>query len=106
MADAKKSGNIFGEVVGCLILVITVIAVIFWFIVKPKLEEAGYSFSGISEKASSMKESVSETLRDAADKYRDTKSKVQDKTDEAKDKIDDTVDGMKKNNSSKTPVFE
>ena len=106
MADAKKSGNVFGEVVGCLILVITVIVVVFWFIVKPKLEEAGYSFSGISEKASSIKESVSETLHDAADKYRDTKSKVKDKTDETKDKIDDTVDGMKKNNSSKTPLFE
>lgn len=106
MADAKKSGNIFGEVVGCLILVITAIVVIFWFIVKPKLEESGYSFSGISEKASSIKESVSETLHDAASKYQDTKSKVKDKSDETKEKIDDTVDGMKKNNSSTIPVFE
>jgi hypothetical protein len=106
MADAKKSGNIFGEVVGCLILVIAVIVVLFWFILKPKLEEAGYSFSGISEKASNIKESVSETFNNAADKYRDTKSKVNDKTDEAKDKIDDTVDGIKKSNSSKTPIFE
>jgi len=106
MAEAKKSGNVFGEVVGCLILVIAVIVVLFWFILKPKLEEAGYSFSGISEKASNIKETVSETFSNAADKYRDTKSKVNDKTDEAKDKIDETVDGMKKNNSSKTPIFE
>ncbi|MFA6103427.1 MAG: hypothetical protein WCV67_10695 [Victivallaceae bacterium] len=106
MADAKKSGNVFGEVVGCLILVIAVLVVLFWFLLKPKLEEAGYSFSGISEKASNIKESVSETFSNATDKYRDTKNKVKDKTDDAKDKIDDTVDGMKKNNSSKIPLFE
>ncbi len=106
MAEGKKSGNVFGEVVGCLILVIAVLTVLFWFILKPKLEEAGYSFSGISEKASSLKETVSETFSNVADKYHDTKSKVNDKTDEAKDKVDETVDGMKKNNSSKTPIFE
>jgi hypothetical protein len=106
MAEEKKSGNLFGEVVGCLILVIAIIAVLFWFILKPKLEEAGYSFSGISEKASNIKETVSETFSNAADKYRDTKNKVKDKTDEAKDNIGETVDGMKKSNSSKTPVYE
>ena len=106
MAEGKKSGNAFGEIVGCLILVITIIAVLFWFILKPKLEEAGYSFSGLSEKASNLKETVSGTFSSAADKYRDTKSKVKDKTDEAKDNLDETVDGMKKNNSSKTPIFE
>ena len=95
MAEGKKTGNVFSEVLGCLILIIAVIAVLVWFILKPKMEEAGYSFAGISEKASNIKDKVSETVRDAADKYKDTKDKVKDKTDEAKENISEKVEEVK-----------
>ncbi len=106
MAETKKKGNIFGEVAGCMILVIAIVFVLFWFLLKPKLEEAGYSFSGISEKASNAKDTISATFREATDKYLDTKDKVKNSADETNTKIDDTVDEMKKNNLSSTPVFE
>lgn len=90
MAEEKKGGR-FGEVLGCLILIIAVIAVLFWFLLKPKLEEAGYSFTGLSEKASDLGKGVSGALRETVDKYKDTREKAAAKAEETQDIAADVV---------------
>lgn len=106
MGDEKKSGNVFGEILGCLILILAVFAILIWFILKPKLEEAGYSFTSISEKASEIKEKVSETMHDATDKFKESKHKVKDAGEEIKDNADEKIDEAKAKDYSKTPIYE
>jgi cytoskeletal protein RodZ len=102
MADEKKSGNIFGEILGCLILIIAIFAVLIWFILKPKLEEAGYSFTSISEKATAIKEKVSETMRNTTDSFQKNKEEAKETVENVKDTADEKVNEAK----NKTPVYE
>jgi Sec-independent protein translocase protein TatA len=95
MGDAKKGGSSFGEILGCLILIIAILAILGWFLLKPKMEEAGYSFSGIKEKASNISEKVVKTVRNTTDNVKEIKDDTVEKSSDTKEDIKDAVDELK-----------
>jgi hypothetical protein len=95
MAEAKKGGSTFGEIIGCMILVIAILAIVFWFLVVPKMEEAGYSLSNIQEKATTISENVVKTVRNTSENTKDIKNDTIEKGNEAKENIKDTADEIK-----------
>ena len=95
--DSKKTGNIFGFSVGCLIIIIAVCAVIFFLFIKPALEDSGYSFDDLKEKFFDLKDQAHDTIdrtgeayQDGKDKYEDIKDKTGEHIEDLKD-IDETV---------------
>jgi hypothetical protein len=47
---------------GCLIIVIAIAVIIFYFLIKPKLEEGGISFAALQEKITVARSQVSDNI--------------------------------------------
>ncbi|MCP3966948.1 MAG: hypothetical protein GY750_17145 [Lentisphaerae bacterium] len=96
--DSKRTGGTCGEFIGCLVILIAVLGVIFWVIIKPKLEEAGYNMDDLLGSAKNIKNKISDTVETIKDKYdsaQDTIDTVKDKASDIKDNLNDNYDNIK-----------
>jgi len=88
--DSKKTGNFFGFSIGCLIIIIAIGAVIFFLLIKPALDDAGYSYDDLKEKIFDLKDQAHDTIDKTGEIYQDGKEKYGDmknKTDECQRRI-------------------
>ncbi len=90
--DSKKTGNSFGFSIGCLVIIITVCAVIFFLFIKPALDDSGYSYDDLIEKILDLKDQARDTIDSTGEAYQDGKEKYED----IKDKADEHIDDLKK----------
>jgi uncharacterized protein YjbJ (UPF0337 family) len=90
--DSKKTGNPFGFSLGCLIIIITVCAVIFFLFIKPFLDDSGYSYDDLKEKFFDLKDQARDAVDKTGDAYQDGKEKYED----IKDKTDEHIEDLKK----------
>jgi gas vesicle protein len=96
--DSKRTGGSCGETFGCLIILVAVAGVLFWFIIKPKLEESGYSFDDLLGRAEELKDNIVDSVNSAKDKFDDAKDKLGEASDKVKDiheTVSDKVDDVK-----------
>ena len=91
-SDSKKTGSSCGASLGCLIIVITVAAVVFFLFIKPALEERGYSLDDIEEKILDLKGKAHDTIDRTRDAYQKNKEKLEDFKDQADDKVEQIKD--------------
>ena len=82
--ETKKSGSC-GQTLGCLIMIAAIIAVVIYFIIKPKIDESEFSFESIGQWFSEKKD-------DWFNKAEDIKQKADDHLEEAKDGAEDALD--------------
>ncbi len=95
MSANEAGGSSFGKVIGYLILAAAVIGVVVWFIIRPALEERGYTRDGLEQKAEDIKEKVSDTADAAGDKIRQITSKGADAAEETGEKVEDAAENVK-----------
>jgi uncharacterized protein YoxC len=91
-SDSQKTGSSCGFSLGCLIIVITVAAVIFFLFVKPMLEEHGYSLDDLEEKVLDLKDKTHETIERTRDAYQESKDKLEDVKAQADEKVEEIKD--------------
>ena len=61
-SDSQKTGNSCGFSLGCLVIIVAVLAIIFFIFLKPALENAGYSYGDLEDKLFDLRDKTSETL--------------------------------------------
>ncbi len=89
--DSKRTGGTCGEFVGCLIILLAVVGVLFWFIVKPKLDEAGYPIHSLFERAREF----TAHLMQRTDDFKDNVETGNEQVREIRDKVETTTDEFK-----------
>ena len=94
--DSKKTGNFFGFSIGCLIIIIAIGAVIFFLLIKPALDDAGYSYDDLKEKIFDLKDQAHDTIDKTGEIYQDGKEKYGD----MKNKTDERIDDLEKTDNS------
>ena len=102
--DSKKTGNSCGFSLGCLVIIIAIAAVIFFLFIKPKLDNAGYSYGDLKEKVLNLKNKADNALertdklyQDGKEKYNAVKDKAGEHWDELKDLDAETREKLDKN---------
>lgn len=106
MSENETGGSLFGKIIGYLILAAAVLAVVFWFIVLPALEERGYSREELEQKAGDLREKVSNTANAAGAKLKGITSKTGEVAVKAGEKIEDTGEKIEKNTDDALEVID
>lgn len=89
--ESKRTGGTCGEFVGCLVILLAVIGVLFWFVAKPKLEDAGYPVDSLYERAREF----TKGLVRRADGLKDKVGKGGDQAREFKDTVESTTEKIR-----------
>ncbi len=106
MSENQTGGSLFGKTIGYLILATAVLAVIFWFIVLPALEERGYSREELERKAGDIREKVSDTANAAGARLKEITSKTGETAVKAGEKIEDTGEKIEKTTDDALEVID
>ena len=102
-SDSQKTGNSCGFSLGCLIIIIAILAIIFFIFLKPALEDAGYTYGDLEDKFFALKDKTSATfektdqlLEQGKEKYENIKGKTTENLDNLKDLDDKTREEVNK----------
>ena len=86
-SKSKKPGC-FGFFIGCLIIIIAIMTVIFFIFIKPALDDAGYTYDDTMDAGD-------EIYQKSKEKYQDLKEKVGAKSDDLKKDADEKLEDLK-----------
>jgi len=97
MSENGTGGSLPGKIIGYLILAAAILAVVFWFVVLPALEERGYSREELERKADDIRHKVSDTADAAGARIKEITAKTGtaaaragEKLERAGEKVEDT----------------
>jgi len=93
-SKSKKPGC-FGFFIGCLIIIIAIMTVIFFIFIKPALDDAGYTYDDTMDAGDEIYQKSKEKYQDLKEKYQDLKEKVGAKSDDLKENTAEKLDDLK-----------